>query len=190
MMTILKRRRLVLRIWDVWGGLGRDWEQYFLHVSLITLIINMYFVHFMILGWMAVGVWVLSWGENNVCTHKPLNECWAPLPPHFTASSKLEEANKVVILRYVRGFGGLFCGSVLADVVVVVLLLMWTSGSQKTKFGVCYGVVGVTSSVCGGGGGCYWRDGLEEEKVPLTFRVCKICEVGAWVWGVGCYGVI
>ena len=57
---------------------------------------------------MTVGVSVLKWGENNVCTHKTVNGCGAGLPPHFTASSKLEEANKVVILRCVRGFGGLF----------------------------------------------------------------------------------
>ena len=42
----------------------------------------------------------------------------------------------------------------------------------------------MAGTVCGGGGGCYWRIGLEEEKVSLTFRVYKTfdCEVGAWVW--------
>ena len=65
----------------------------------------------------------MKWGENNVCTHETANECWAGLPPHFTANSKLEEANKVVILRCVCGFGELLYGCVLADAVVVVKLL-------------------------------------------------------------------
>ena len=110
-----------------------------------------------------------------------MNGCGAGLPPHFTASSKLEEANKVVILRYVRGIGGLFYGCVLASSCLCELqeakLQLW-----ELILGGCCEVVSATGTICGEWGEYYWRVGLEEEKAALTFRLCKTCEVGVWVW--------